>query len=328
MSWRGRRVLVTGAGGFIGSHLVERLLSEGAQVRALVHYHAKGDWGNLEEIAPPLLEGAEVLLGDVRDPHLVRRAAEGREVVFHLAALIGIPYSYAAPASYVETNVTGTLHVLQACVDAKVSRVVHTSTSEVYGTARTVPITEAHPLSAQSPYAASKIGADQMALAYHRTYGLPVVVLRPFNTYGPRQSLRAVIPTIMMQALQGGEVRLGSLHPTRDFTYVADTVDAFLKAASSEAACGQVVHAGTGREIAIGDLARSILALAGGGARLLEDSARVRPQASEVERLVADPALARHLLGWTPGTPLEEGLRRTLAWCRERAAKRPARYAV
>ena len=328
MSWSGKRVLVTGAGGFIGSHLAERLAAEGAKVRAFVHYNARGDWGNLEHLPEAVRNALEVVAGDIRDPFHLRRAAEGCEAVFHLAALIAIPFSYESPLSYVETNVRGTLNLLQACLDARVPRIVCTSTSEVYGTAQTVPIREDHPLVGQSPYAASKIGADQMAIAFHRSFQAPVVLLRPFNTYGPRQSLRAVIPTIIAQALSpaGGEVRLGSTAPTRDFTFVTDTVDAFLKAAEASGALGQVIQTGTGREVSVGDLAQIILKRAGSGALLAQDPLRVRPAASEVERLVADASKARAVLGWEPKVGLEEGLDRTIAWFRASAPKRPERY--
>ena len=328
MSWSGRRVLVTGAGGFIGSHLAERLASEGAKVRAFVHYNARGDWGNLEFVPEALKRRLEVVSGDIRDPFFMREAVKGRDTVFHLAALIAIPFSYRSPMLYVESNVKGTLNVLQACLDGGVRRMVHTSTSEVYGTAQSVPITEDHPLVGQSPYAASKIGADQMAVAYHRSFGLPVVILRPFNTYGPRQSLRAVIPTIIGQALKGPRVLLGNTRPTRDLTYVGDTVEAFLRAGSARGVEGRVLQAGTGREISVGELARAILAQIRPDGRIVLDRQRVRPGASEVGRLLADPSRARRLLGWKPRTSLEDGLRRTIAWYRTVPSARVERYAV
>lgn len=315
MTWSGRRVLVTGAGGFIGSHLAERLAALGARARAFVHYRAAGAAGWLE--TSPQREAIEVVAGDVRDRDSVAAAMEGVEAVFHLAALIAIPYSYHAPTSYLRTNVEGTLNVLQAARAAGVARVVHTSTSEVYGTARYVPINEAHPLRGQSPYAASKIGADKMAEAFHLSYGLPVVTVRPFNTYGPRQSARAVVPTIITQCLTGGTVRLGNLHPTRDLTFVADTVEGFLRAAAAPQADGRTVNLGTGREISIEQLARTIGDLIGRPVTIERDEGRERPEGSEVERLLADASLAQRLLGWEPQVSLEEGLRLTIEWVRE-----------
>lgn len=312
MSWQGKKVLVTGAGGFIASHLAERLVELGADVRAMVHYNALGAWGWLDD--SPLARQMQVFAGDIRDRDSVRAAVEGREVVFHLAALIAIPYSYSAPSSYVETNITGTLNVLQAVRESGAARMVHTSTSETYGTARYAPIDEGHPLQGQSPYSASKIGADKMAEAYYRSFGVPVATVRPFNTFGPRQSARAVIPTIITQLLAGQELRLGSLHPTRDLNYVANTVDGFLRAAETDAALGQVINLGSGREISIGDLAQLIAGLMGVEFRLHSETQRVRPEKSEVERLIADNRLARSLLGWEPRVSLEEGLEKTIAW--------------
>ena len=312
MNWTGRRVLVTGAGGFIGSHLTERLVELGAAVRALVRYNSAGSAGWLD--ASPHRREIEIMAGDVADRDAVRRAARGVEVVFHLAALIGIPYSYHAPESYVRTNVEGTLTVLQAALECDVERVVHTSTSEVYGTAQRVPIDEDHPLQAQSPYAATKIAADKLAESFHRSFGLPVITLRPFNTFGPRQSARAVVPTIITQCLTRDVVRLGSLHPTRDLNYVSDTVDGFIRAAERPEAVGQTINLGSGREISVGDLAALIARLAGRPVRIEVDEQRVRPAASEVERLLADNTRARSLLGWTPRVSLEDGLSRTIEW--------------
>ncbi len=327
MSWSGRRVLVTGAGGFIGSHLAERLVREGAVVRAFVRYNAPGRSGWLEH--SPLRREMEVVAGDIRDRDGVSQAVAGRETIFHLAALIGIPYSYQAPGSYLHTNVEGTLHVLQAARQSGAARIVHTSTSEVYGSARYAPIDEAHPLQAQSPYAASKIGADKMAEAFHRSFGTPVVTVRPFNTFGPRQSARAIIPALMAQALAGDELRAGNLTPTRDMTFVADTVEGFLRAGEAPAAIGQVINLGSGREISIGALAALIGKLAGRNARLVTDSRRVRPEGSEVERLLADNTRAREWLGWSPQVTLEEGLRVTMDWIRNNAdAYRPGVYEV
>lgn len=311
----GRRVLVTGAGGFIGSHVVEALLTEGATVRAFVRYDSRGSRGWLEALPAKSASDVEIFAGDIRDGPTVDRAVAGCEIVLHLASLIAIPYSYLAPEAYVATNVTGTQHVLDACRRHDVSRVVHTSTSEVYGTAQRVPITEEHPLHPQSPYAASKASADLLALSYHASFGTPVVVLRPFNTFGPRQSLRAIIPTIAAQLLAGGPVRLGATTPTRDFTYVADTAAGFVRAATADAV-GQVVQLGTGREISIGDLAKAIAGVVGVPLKIESDAERVRPSASEVMRLVSDPSRARALLAWASDTSLEDGLRRTVDWLR------------
>lgn len=317
MQWTGKRVLVTGAGGFIGSHLCEALVVAGARVRAFVRYNSRGDRGLLELLPREVQAEIEFFAGDLKDSDAVRRAMQGCQVVFHLGALIGIPYSYVNPLDYVQTNVVGTANVLNAARDLGVERVVHTSTSEVYGTARYVPIDEGHPLQAQSPYAASKIGADQLALSYHRSFGLPVAILRPFNTFGPRQSARAVIPTIITQALTQNEVRLGSLHPTRDLLYVKDTVAGFLAIAGADEAVGEVINIGTGREISIGELAEKIVAMIGRPVPVRTDPARVRPERSEVERLVCDASKARRLLGWEPRYTLEAGLQETIAWMRE-----------
>ncbi len=310
--WEGRRVLVTGAGGFIGSHLVERLVELGADVRALAEYNSLGSWGWLDE--SPRRGEMEVVLGDVRDRDSARAATDGAEVVFHLAALIAIPYSYEAPESYVQTNVVGTVNVLRAAQEAGAEHVVHTSTSEVYGTARYVPIDEEHPLQAQSPYAASKIAADKLAESFQLSFGLPVAVLRPFNTYGPRQSARAVIPTVITQLLAGGPVALGNLTPTRDFTYVDDTVDAFVRIGAAPAAVGRVLNVGSGTEISIGDLVDRIESVVSREAPVERDDERVRPPESEVERLCADAGVARDLLGWEPLVTLDDGLARTAEW--------------
>jgi dTDP-glucose 4,6-dehydratase len=328
MSFPGHKVLVTGAGGFIGSHLAERLVREGATVRAFVHYNALGSRGWLDE--SDLQGDMEIVGGDVTDPDSVRAAMQDVEVVFHLAALIAIPYSYRAPASYLRTNVQGTLNVLQAARELGTPRVVHTSTSEVYGTARYVPIDEQHPLQGQSPYSASKIGADKMAEAFHCSFGVPVAIVRPFNTFGPRQSARAVIPTIILQCLAGRKVvRLGSLAPKRDMNYVSNTVDGFLAAAASEQAVGKTVNLGCGREIAIGELAGLIAGLCGAEITIESDQQRLRPDTSEVDRLLADHSLARRLLAWEPKVGLEEGLRQTIDWMREHPRKyRPDVYTV
>jgi dTDP-glucose 4,6-dehydratase len=312
INWDQKTVLVTGAGGFIGSHLTERLVALGAKTRALVHYSSAGNWGWLD--SSPNKDQVEVFLGDIQDRDSFRAAVKGANIVFHLAALIAIPYSYSAPISYVRTNVEGTMNVLQASLDASVDLVVHTSTSEVYGTARRVPIDENHPLQGQSPYSASKIGADQMAHAFHLSFGLPVATIRPFNTYGPRQSARAVIPTIITQALAQPEVKLGSLTPTRDFNYVADTVEGFIKMAMCPEAVGQVINIGSGKEISIGDLAATVLESVGTNVPVVSDSERVRPANSEVDRLCADNSKAREVLGWSPQHTLKEGLGLTTEW--------------
>jgi NAD dependent epimerase/dehydratase len=327
--WTGRRVLVTGAGGFIGSHLIEAIVAEGAAVRAYVHYNSRNDWGNLEDVPSEIRAEVDVVAGDVQDPFSVARAVSGCEVVFHLAALIGIPYSYLAPATYISTNVTGTMNVLEAARTAGVERVVHTSTSETYGTARYAPIDERHPLQGQSPYSASKIGADKLAESYSLSFGLPLTTLRPFNTYGPRQSLRAVIPTIVGQALAGEEVQLGSLSPVRDFTFAGDTARAFLAVAEHERTIGQTLNAGSGKGITIGELARLILELMGSDATVVADPARVRPEASEVVELVSDASSLREQTGWEPQVELADGLAATVDWFRERFAKiKPHLYNV
>ena len=318
------KVLVTGAGGFIGSHLLEKLAADGADVRAFVEYDSRGSWGWLDDAAPETLDTIEIIAGDIRDSHAVRQAMAGCETVLHLAALIGIPYSYLAPESYVDTNVTGTLNVVQAATDLGVSRVVHTSTSEVYGTAQYVPIDEAHPLNPQSPYAATKVGADQIALSYGRSFGTPVTVVRPFNTYGPRQSARAVIPTIITQLAahdpQNGpaKIRLGAIAPTRDFTYVSDTVAGFLAAAESNGAVGDVVNIGTNFEISVGDTAQTIADLMGVELIIETEDTRLRPDASEVERLWCDNRKAAELIGWQPAhaglTGFRRGLEATIDW--------------
>lgn len=318
------RILVTGADGFIGSHLTEELARRGHETRAFVNYNSFNSWGWLDHCQSEVRGAFEVFAGDVRDAQCVRRAMAGCDVVMHLAALIAIPHSYNAPASYVDTNVSGTLNVVQAAQELGLRRVIHTSTSEVYGTARFVPITEEHPLQGQSPYSATKIAADQIALSFHRSFGTPVVVLRPFNTYGPRQSARAVIPTIITQLAAGKRrIRLGALSPTRDFNFVADTVGGFLASLEAGAAVGQVVNIGSGFEISIGDTARLIAKLMKVDLEIESDEQRVRPPGSEVERLLASNALAKKLLNWTPAYAghdgFARGLQETISWFREPA---------
>lgn len=317
----GKRVLVTGADGFIGSHLTEALVRAGARVRALVFYNSFNSWGWLDKAAADVSGGFEVVTGDIRDARFVRGLVEGSEIVLHLAALVSIPFSYRSPAAFVDTNVAGTLNVLQAARECGVTRLVCTSTSEVYGTPRSMPIEEDHPLQAQSPYAASKIAADQMALAFHRSFGVPVVVLRPFNTFGPRQSARAVIPTIITQIAGGAaEVQLGSLHPTRDFSFVSDTARAFIHAAVADCGMGGVINTGAGFEISVGDLATTIAELMGADIKVCHAEERVRPAASEVLRLYAGIGKAKRELGWEPeyagGVGFRRGLEQTIAWFR------------
>ena len=316
------KYLVTGADGFIGSHVVETLVLQGHDVRAFVMYNSFGSWGWLDHAAPDVKGRFEVFAGDIRDPHGVRTAMKGCDIVLHLAALIAIPYSYHSPETYVDTNIKGTLNVVQAARELCVQRVVHTSTSEVYGTAQFVPITEDHPLQGQSPYSASKIGADQIALSFHASFGTPVAVLRPFNTYGPRQSARAVIPTVITQLAAGKRsIKLGSLHPTRDFSFVRDTAAGFITAATTDSAVGEVINIGSGFEISIGDTALAIADVMGVELEIITDEQRLRPEKSEVERLWAGTEKAARLMNWTPayGGPegFKRGLAETVAWFRQ-----------
>jgi NAD dependent epimerase/dehydratase len=314
----GKRVLVTGASGFIGSHLVELLVKEGHEVRAFVRYNGRDDRGHLDRLPDDVRAAIEVHRGDLKDPEAIRKAVDGRAWVFHLGALIAIPYSYQNPLDVVQTNVVGTAHVLDAArANKNLERVVLTSTSEVYGTAQFVPITESHPLRGQSPYAATKIGADALGESYHRAFGLPVAILRPFNTFGPRQSARAIIPTIISQALTRSTVKLGSLDPRRDLTYVKDTAAGFLAIAGCDAAIGRVVNIGRGDDLTIGELVERIAALIGRPITVETDPIRVRPAASEVGRLLAGTALARELMGWSPKYTLDEGLAETIGWVGE-----------
>jgi len=314
MNWKDRQVLVTGAGGFIASHLVERLVSDGARVRAFTRYNSRNDVGMLKQISPDMFSELEIIRGDLRDVEAVRSAARDVDTIFHLGALIAIPYSYVNPREVIDVNIMGTLNVLMAAREHKVRRVVHTSTSEVYGTAQYVPIDESHPLQGQSPYSASKIGADKIAESFYRSFEVPVVTLRPFNTYGPRQSTRAVIPTIITQALTRDEVKLGSLDPSRDFTFVTDTADGFMRVAAAENVLGQEINLGNDNTIRIGDLVDKIFAIIGKTPKVVIDSQRVRPGKSEVMKLWASNQKARELIGWEPRISLDDGLRATIEW--------------
>jgi len=316
---KGKKILVTGACGFIGSHLVERLLEMGCDVRAFVFYNSFNSWGWLDTLPKEKIERLNIFTGDIRDPHGVKTAMKDCDAVLHLAALIGIPYSYHSPDTYVETNVKGTLNIVQAARELDVEKVIHTSTSEVYGTARFVPINEEHPLQGQSPYSASKIGADQIALSFYYSFGTPVTIVRPFNTYGPRQSARAVIPTIISQIANGSRlIKLGSQHPTRDFSYVADTVNGFIAALESDAGTGELINLGSNFEISIGETAQLIAEVMGADIEIETDEVRLRPVKSEVHRLWADNSKATRLLGWKPLYAGKEGLCRglgeTISW--------------
>jgi NAD dependent epimerase/dehydratase len=312
--WKNKRVLVTGAGGFIGSHLVERLVENKASVRAFVRYNSRADPGLLRMVSPETIAKLELVGGDLRDPDAVRKALDGCQIVFHLGALISIPYSYHHPVEVAETNLIGTLNILMGCRELGVERLIHTSTSEVYGTAQWTPIDESHPLQGQSPYSASKIGADKLAESFHCSYDLPVVTVRPFNTYGPRQSARAVIPTIITQALTNRVIHLGNLDALRDFTYVDDTIKGFLCAATIEHIEGCTFNLGTGTEISIGNLTEKIIQKTGTQVRIQVDPERIRPQKSEVLRLVSDNSHACERLGWLPSVNLDAGLEKTIEW--------------
>lgn len=319
---KNKKVLVTGAGGFIGSHLVESLLAKGANVRAFVKYNSRSSLGMLSELPDEAQKSIDVIFGDIRDPFLVRKAVEGCDYVFHLAALIGIPYSYVAPIDYVMVNVAGTANLLQACRDQCISRFVHTSTSETYGTALYVPIDEKHPLQGQSPYSASKIGADKMAESYYNSFGLPVVTVRPFNTFGPRQSLRAFIPTVITQVLSRKKIVIGSLEPVRDMTFVKDTVEGFIKVGLCDEVVGQIVNLGVGKGETIGTMVKMILQLMGKEDMPIEQSsARIRPEKSEVMRLISDNTKAREICGWNPKYNLEDGLIETIEWFKKNMHK-------
>lgn len=319
MNLKGKRILVTGADGFIGSHLTEALLRSGNKVRALAYYNAFNSYGWIDTFPAELFKSLEVVSGDIRDPHGVKKLLSDIDVVFHLAALIGIPFSYHSPDLYVDTNIKGTLNVLQAAKDNGSTRIVHTSTSEVYGTAQFVPITEDHPLNAQSPYAASKIGADQIALSFHRSFGVRVSIVRPFNTYGPRQSARAIIPTVLSQIAKGqSEVRVGAITPTRDFTFVKDLVSGFIAAAESDRSIGEVINLGSNFEISIGDTIELISNIVGKRIEIVSDESRIRPEKSEVNRLFADTSKAQSLLNWKAEYAgiegFTRGLKNTIEW--------------
>jgi dTDP-glucose 4,6-dehydratase len=316
------KILVTGADGFIGSHLTEELVRRGYKVRAFVLYNSFNSWGWLDHAVPEIKKGFEIFAGDVRDPHGVRQALKGCDVVFHLAALISIPYSYHSPDTYIDTNVKGSLNIVQAARELGISKVIHTSTSEVYGTARFVPISEEHPLQGQSPYSASKIGADQIAMSFYHSFNTPVSIVRPFNTYGPRQSARGVIPTVITQIANGArEIKLGSLHPTRDFNYVTDTVNGFIAVAESEQTIGEVINLGSNYEISVGETVKIIAEIMKVDLKIASDAQRIRPENSEVERLWADNRKAYALTGWAPvygGVEgLHRGLQETVAWFTE-----------
>ncbi|MDO8963194.1 MAG: NAD-dependent 4,6-dehydratase LegB [Coriobacteriia bacterium] len=318
MDLRDKRVLVTGADGFIGSHLIEALMDLGADVRPFVYYNSFGSWGWLDTLPAARTRQLDVFAGDIRDPNGVRTAMKDVDVVLHLAALIAIPFSYHSPDSYIDTNVKGTLNVLQAARDLGIERLAVTSTSEVYGTAKTVPIDETHPRQGQSPYSASKIGADALADSFYRSFGTPVVTVRPFNTYGPRQSARAVIPTIITQLLSGAdEVRLGALTPTRDLNYVTDTCAGYIAAVSCDDSVGREINVSNGKEISIGDLATMLIDIINPAARIASDEQRMRPEASEVERLLGSTRLLHELTGWEPAISLRDGLERTTEWFRD-----------
>ncbi len=314
LDWKDKKVLVTGASGFVGSHLVERLVKLGCCVKAFIKYNSRNNWGLLEELPSDIRNRVEILAGDLKDFITVRNAVRDTQIVFHLGALIAIPYSFVNPSDVVQTNIIGSMNVFNACIEQGVEKVIHTSTSEVYGTALYVPIDEKHPLQAQSPYSASKIGADKLAESFYLSYDLPVATIRPFNIYGPRQSARAVIPTIITQALCNGKVRLGSLHPTRDFTYVDDTVNGFINVAESPLSIGEVINVGSGKEISIGELARKIISLIGRDVEIVSETSRIRPEKSEVNRLLADNSKAKKILQWEPRFSLNEGLQKTINW--------------
>ncbi len=324
-----KKALVTGAAGFIGSHLVEELVRSGCDVRGFIHYNSAGSSYNLEKLPPDILDSVEIVAGDIMDGYAVDKAVRGCETVFHLAALIGIPYSYSAPSAYVNTNVTGTLHVLEACLRNEIRRLVHTSSSEVYGTAQYVPIDEAHPLVAQSPYSATKIAADKLVESFCRSFDLPACIVRPFNTYGPRQSARAIVPTIIVQALSGNVLHLGSIAPVRDLTFVTDTAKGLMAGAIADDAVGQVVNLGTGTGNSICEIVDRVGHIVGRQLEVIEDSSRVRPQASEVMELISDNSKAERIMGWRPSISLDIGLKKTMEYLKEHLKEyRSEKYCV
>jgi len=317
MDWATKKVLITGADGFIGSHLTQSLTSRGAQVKAFVMYNSFNTWGWIDTFAASDKEAVDVVCGDIRESDMLKRALKDVDIVFHLAALIAIPYSYASPSSYVKTNIEGTLNLLQTGLDCGVKKIIHTSTSEVYGSAQYTPIDEKHPLQGQSPYSASKIGADMLVESFYRSFDLPVTTVRPFNTYGPRQSARAIIPTLIVQMLKGTDVRVGSLHPIRDFTYVIDTAEGFIKAAETDGINGKVINLGTNQGISIGDLTSMIARIMDKEVAIECEEERVRPAHSEVNKLICDNQRAKELIKWQPSVSLDAGLSQTINWFRE-----------
>jgi len=315
--WKNKKVLVTGAGGFIGSHLVERLVRLKANVSTFVRYNSRNDKGMLELLNRDITDQINIIMGDLKDSHAVRNAVKGNQIIFHLGAIIAIPYSYIHPSDFFQANILGTANILNACLEYEIKKIVHTSTSETYGTARYVPIDENHPLQAQSPYSASKISADKIAESYYHSFDMPITIIRPFNTYGPRQSSRAIIPTIITQALTKKNVELGSLYPLRDLTYVADIVNAFIKIAEVPKSIGEVINVGSGKEISIGELAEKIISIIGKKVKVNFDRMRVRPKNSEVNELIADNKKAKKILEWKPKISLDRGLRLTINWISE-----------
>ncbi|MBN2075689.1 MAG: SDR family NAD(P)-dependent oxidoreductase [Dehalococcoidales bacterium] len=318
MNWQNKKILVTGAGGFIGSTLVEKLVDLGANVKAFVRYNSRNDQGMIELLSREIRNNIEIISGDLRDFETVKESVKNVSIIFHLGALIAIPYSYMHPREYVETNIVGTLNVLSAARDYEVEKIIHTSTSEVYGSARYVPIDENHPLQGQSPYSATKIGADALAESFYRSYNMPVAVIRPFNTFGPKQSARAVIPTIITQALTQNNLSLGSLHPTRDYTYIDDMVQAFVKVAESPNSNGEVINIGSNFEVSIGDIARKVLNILNKNIEIISDEQRIRPEKSEVQRLWCDNSKAKNMIGWAPVISFDEGLSQTIEWISNR----------
>lgn len=318
MGWKGKRVLVTGAGGFIGSHLVEELVAMGAKITCFLRYNSRNDLGSLEFLPKKVLKNIEIVWGDLKDSDAVEKAGNRKQVVFHLGALISIPYSYCNPRDFVQTNILGTLNILMAALkNQKLEKIILASSSEVYGTARKIPIDEQHPLQAQSPYSATKIGADKLALSFHLSFGLPLCLLRPFNTYGPRQSARAVIPTIITQLLKGDRINLGNLEPVRDFLYISDTVQGFIAAAQSDRVVGKEINIGSGEGISINNLVKKTQKIAHKDARIVVEKARMRPDKSEVFNLVCNNYSARRLLGWRPRVSLDKGLELTIGWIKD-----------